>query len=131
MLDDRGNSGAGLGNIAFDSLHEQLFVSDLETGLVHRFDLDGNDLGQFDHGMEGRPVKELEAVSFDPATGVDIESADFDPMDPDTWNLAASQRRVWGLAVHGERLYYAVGEGPQVWSVGIDAQTGAFAGDPR
>ena len=35
-LDGRANTGAALGNIAFDRWHHQLFVSDLETGMIHR-----------------------------------------------------------------------------------------------
>ena len=54
-LDGRANSGAGLGNIAFDKAHHQLFVSDLETGLIHRVALaDGAELGRYDHGVTGR-----------------------------------------------------------------------------
>ena len=42
----RRNTGAALGNIAYDKWHHQLFVSDLETGLIHRLRLsDGADLG--------------------------------------------------------------------------------------
>ena len=37
---------------------------------------------------------------------------------------------VYGMAVHGGRLYYAVADGPQVWSVGINLD-GSFANDPR
>ncbi len=130
-LGERGNTGAGLGNITFDAAHDQLFVSDLETGMVHRFDLDGTDLEQFDHGLDGRPTQDLDAVLFDAATGIDIEIDTFDPFDPATWNFATPERRVWGMAVYGARLYYAVADGPAVWSVGIDAETGAFSNDPR
>ena len=37
---------------------------------------------------------------------------------------------VWGMAMHGGRLYYAVADGPQIWSVGIKLD-GTFADDPR
>ena len=54
-LDGRANTGAALGNIAFDPWHNQLFVSDLETGMIHRLAVgDGADLGHYDHGMDGR-----------------------------------------------------------------------------
>ncbi len=33
-----GNSGPGLGDIVFDSATKQFFVSDLDTGLIHRLD---------------------------------------------------------------------------------------------
>ena len=49
--DGNDNAGPGLGDIAYDSATHQFFVSDLETGLIHRLDLDGKDLGTFDHGQ--------------------------------------------------------------------------------
>ncbi len=129
-LDDVANSGPGLGNIAFDAATRQLFVSDLDTGMIHRFDLQGNDLGRFDHGESGRPNKGLKPVSLDAANRMDITSATFDTESPDTWGFADKQRRVHGLAVHSGRLYYAVEEGPQIWSVGINGD-GSFAADAR
>ncbi len=54
-LNGRQNSGAALGNIAFDRFNRQLLVSDMETGMIHRLRLsDGADLGFFDHGTQGR-----------------------------------------------------------------------------
>ena len=130
-IDERANTGAGLGNIAFDASHDQLFVTDLETGMLHRFDLDGNDLEHFDHGQFGRPTQDREGVLFDATTGIEIETAAFDALDAETWNIAAPERRVWGVAVNGARLYYAVADGPEVWSIGIERETGAFDDDPR
>ena len=46
-LDGRANSGAALGNIAFDRWNKQLFVSDLKTGMIHRL-RDGTDLGHYE-----------------------------------------------------------------------------------
>ena len=134
-LNERDNTGAALGNIAYNEAHQQLFVSDLETGMVHRFDLDGKDLEQFDHGATGRPnaldEDAREPVLFDPKTKLDIEAVRFDPFDPDSWNIAVPERRVWGVTVHGGRLFYAVADGPEIWSVGIDKETGAFLEDAR
>jgi len=130
-LFDQQNSGAALGNIAFDPVHNQLFVSDRDTGLIHRIDLEGNDLEQFDHGQFGRINDGLPPVAFDAANRLDIKSFQFDPQDPTTWAYAQPERRVWGLAVHQGRLYYSVAEGPQIWSVGIDLTTGAFSYDAR
>jgi len=129
-LDGIANSGPSLGNIAFDPVSEQLFVSDRDTGMIHRFDLDGNDLGHFDHGVDARPTTGLEALAFDPANRLDIASEDFSADDPTTWGYAAPGRAVWGLAVNGGRLYYAVEEGPQVWSVSI-GEHGEFGDDAR
>ncbi len=130
------NSGPALGNIAYDRAHRQLFVSDRDTGMIHRFDLSGRELGVFDHGTAGRAAAGLAPVPFDPVNRLDITSAGFDSEDPGTWGYAAPKRRVWGLAVHGGRLFYAVARGeasayPQVWSVGLDARTGAFLADAR
>lgn len=120
------NAGPGLGNIAFDSDHDQLFVSDLQTGMIHRFDLFGVEQGLFDHGAGLK-----NPVEFDPAGVMDITSSRFDGEDPDSWGFTDPARRVWGLAVHGGRLFYAVSEGPEIWSVGIDRETAAFLPDAR
>ncbi|MCC0014892.1 MAG: peptidoglycan-binding protein [Rhodobiaceae bacterium] len=123
------NSGPGLGNIAYDPDHKQLFVSDLDTGLIHRLDMNGADLGTFDHGIQGRPANGLPPAADDGAR-LDITNPAFDAEYPDSWGFTGSERRVWGLAYESGRLYYAVAEGPQVWSLGI-APDGSFSGDPR
>lgn len=135
-LDGRPNSGAGLGNIAHDPATGQLFVSDRETGMIHRFDRTGRDIGHYDHGVTGRQAAGLAPVPFDPASGIDLASSDFDTLNPGTWNLAVPERRVWGLGLQNGRLFYAVAAGgpeggAQVWSVGINEANGDFAGDPR
>ena len=128
--DGRTNSGPGLGNIAFDVRTRQLFVSDLETGLIHRITLDGTERDVFDHGEEGRKAAGLDPVSYDPARRVEITSPAFNVEDSATWGYADERRRVFGLGIAGKRLYYSVAEGPAVWSVGIDDE-GDFGGDPR
>ncbi|MFQ5439497.1 MAG: hypothetical protein ACE5DK_11785, partial [Paracoccaceae bacterium] len=125
------NSGPGLGNIAFDKKHDQLFVSDRDTGMIHRFDLDGAELGVFDHGVDGRMNEGLPPVDFDPMNRLDIQDPGFFTEDPTTWAYANPARLIWGLAVHRGRLYYAVAEGPQIWSVGIDKATGDLLPDAR
>jgi len=135
-LDGVPNPGPGLGNLAYDSEHKQLFVSDLYTGMIHRIDLDGRDLGRYDHGVTALPAAaaNLAAVPFNPANRPNIASERFDTEQPDTWGFAPTARRVWGLAAHEERLYYSAGNGsangPQIWSVGIQ-QDGNFAADAR
>jgi len=130
-LDGAPNSGPGLGNIAFDRAHDQLFVSDRDTGMIHRLDLNGDELGHYDHGLDGRPNAGLAPLALDPANRLDIQNPAFDSEDPETWGYAKSARLVWGMAVHRGRLYYAVAKGPQIWSVGIDPHTGAFLPDAR
>jgi hypothetical protein len=125
-LDGRHNTGAALGNIAFDKWNEQLYVSDLETGMIHRLRLsNGADLGHYDHGVSGRAhfldattgtTETLPPVAFDPSTSArigDCPSGDF-ARTPSCWNFADFRRRVWGVGVRrdpltGEiRLYYSV-----------------------
>ncbi len=129
LLEGAAGGPAALGNLAYDADHHQLFVSDLSTGMIHRFDLGGRDLGHYDHGMTGRRAANLDAVPFDAAARVGITSAAFRPDDPSTWGFAAAPRRVWGLAVHEHRLYYAVADG-HIWSVGLTGD-GDFGIDPR
>jgi hypothetical protein len=129
-LDGAPNLGPGLGNLAYDSAHKELFVSDLDTGMIHRFDLNGNELGRYDHGVTGLGAAKLATVPFDPKNRLNIASPRFDSEKPDTWGFAPAARRVWGLAVQQGRLYYSVAAGPQIWSVGI-ASDGSFAADPR
>ncbi len=123
------NSGPGIGNIAFDRQHRQFFASDLDSGLIHRIDIDGNLIDTFDHGTEGRPERGLDPVADDGAV-MDIQGAAFEAAAPRSWGYTQEERRVYGLAVHGGRLYYAVGEEAEIWSVGL-ARDGGFAGDPR
>lgn len=72
LLNGRENSGAGLENIAFDGRHRQLFVSDIETGMIHRFNSEGDDLEQFDHGRQALPKMDRKPVLFDSQTRMNI-----------------------------------------------------------
>ncbi len=128
--DGKDNAGPGLGAITYDPATKQLFVSDLETGLIHRLGLDGSDRGTFDHGTAGRPKDELEPVSDDATGRMSIESPKFDIETPATWGFADKRRAVFAVAVQDERLYYSTAEGPQIWSVGLN-DDGSFADDAR
>jgi hypothetical protein len=131
-LNGRPNSGAALGNIAFDRWNRQLFVSDLETGMIHRIRLgDGADLGHYDHGVQGRAnfmdaearqQRSLPPFPFNPGSQAriaDCPSGQFQ-LSPECWNIAPNGRRVWGLGVGrvaagGEiRLYYSVASSPDL-----------------
>jgi hypothetical protein len=124
-LDGRQNSGPALGNVAYDPKSRQLFVSDLETGMIHRLSAeDGTDLGRYDHGVDGRrgfqdvgsgQSLSLPPIEFDRSTAARIGACAAGPFErhPECWNFADFRRRIWGLAVRrGEggdgRLYYAV-----------------------
>ncbi|MDK9696614.1 MAG: hypothetical protein OEL76_09495, partial [Siculibacillus sp.] len=129
-LDGRPNSGAALGNMAFDRTTSTIYVSDMETGMIHRIDAtSGADLGRFDHGTAGRTAfvdaetgqpANLPAIAFDPATRAKVSDCTAGAFDatPACWNLAATGRRIWGVGVRAEpgstsrRLYYAVWSGP-------------------
>jgi uncharacterized repeat protein (TIGR01451 family) len=143
-LDGRANSGAALGNIAFDPWHHQLFVSDLETGMIHRIALaDGADLGRYDHGVTGRAsftdaasgtVMSLPPVAFDPATSAHITDCPGGSFANQTscWSFADFHRRAWGLGVGRDtasgivRLYYSIwasdGFGNTAWFTAGDEQ---------
>ncbi|MCT8974102.1 peptidoglycan-binding protein [Microbaculum marinisediminis] len=145
LLGDDGteNEGPGLGGIAFDAWNQQLFVSDLQTGLIHRIALDsGETLQTFDHGLDGRsyfldvpsgeylvldviPDSEETTPRFDDCTDASGATARFEET-PDCWNYADFRRRVFGLGVYRDpitdtvRLYYAVWGGAALGSDGWD-----------
>ncbi|MEO1158903.1 MAG: hypothetical protein AAFW74_00415, partial [Pseudomonadota bacterium] len=123
------NSGAGIGDIVFDKAQRQFFVSDLDTGLVYRIGLDGTVIDSFNHGVDGRSAAGLAAIEDDGRIA-DINSSAFNGADPATWGHTQKHRRIAGMTHHDGRLYYAVADGPQVWSVGI-AEDGGFSGDAR
>lgn len=124
----RANSGAALGGLAYDPSSKSLYVADRETGLIHRFGPNGNDLGTYDHGVTGRAAQGLPPAPQTPQLPVDITSPRFDSGQPATWDYAPPERRVFGLAVHQHRLYYAVADSLQIWSVGLNGD-GSFAND--
>src|SRR5262245_29580852 len=128
-LNGRPNSGPALGNIAYDRFNRQLFVTDLETGMIHRIRAStGADLGYYDHGTQGRPSffdaetgqpSGLAPIGFDPNSSARIgDCQDRFELTPQCWNFALSGRRVWGVGVHRNparnevRLYYSVWSGP-------------------
>ena len=108
-LNGRGNSGPALGNIAYDKWNKQLYVSDLETGMIHRLSAsDGQDLGRYDHGTQGRlsfidaltgAQDSLPTVAFDPTTTARITSCPGGAFasTTDCWNFADFRRRVWEI----------------------------------
>jgi hypothetical protein len=123
------HSGPGNGGQVFDRATQQFFVSDLDSGLIYRLDINGTVLDAFDHGTSARPLRGLPAVADD-GSAMDIGSPSFNSEDPTTWGYTQRERLVWGMAIHGGRLYYAVADGPQIWSIGIRLD-GTFANDPR
>jgi hypothetical protein len=129
-LDGAANPGPALGGLAFDPTSNSLFVADRATGMIHRFGLNGSEIGRYDHGVDGRKAAGLAPVAFDPTHRLDIGSPNFHSADPASWGYAPPERRAFGLAVHAGRLYYAVADGLGVWSVSI-APNGGFGADTR
>jgi hypothetical protein len=127
-LNGRTNSGAALGGLAYDPESKSLFVADRETGFIHRFARDGRELGRYDHGVTGRTAQGLPPVPWNSLPGINIASPQFDSAQPATWNYAAPERRIFGLAVYQRRLYYAVADSLQIWSVGLNPD-GSFGND--
>lgn len=121
------NSGPGLGDIAFDRATRQFFVSDLDTGLIHRLDATGQLIDTFDHGLTGRPAGGLPAVADDGVV-MDIKAPAFDSENSSTWGFTQPERRVWGVGFRAGRLYYTAGI--EIWSVSINLD-GTFGSDPR
>lgn len=130
-LKGKANGGAGLGNITYDRAHKQLFVSDMSTGMVHRFSLDGKEQQVFDAGDIGMKEVGLPRVAYDPATQLDITSKDFDSEDPESWGYTDENRVVWGLGIYQSRLYMAFAGQSQIWSVGLDENNGTILADLR
>lgn len=101
------NTGPGLGNIAHDRAHQQLFVTNFEDGRIYRLSMAGAILQAYD--------------PFAPDDGA-----------PGFANL---RERVWGVAVYGCHLYFGTwaadggrpGPANSVWSVDI-AGDGSLVG---
>ena len=123
------NSGPALGGLAFDAVSNTLLVADRESGVIHRFNLSGTEIGQYDHGVQGLAAAGRPQVPYAPNQR-DITHPNFASDNPASWGYAQPERRIFGLAVHGGRLYYAVAAGLQVWSVGLAAD-GSFGNDAR
>jgi hypothetical protein len=124
------NSGPALGGLAFDSATNQLFVADRDTGMIHRFTLDGVDRGQYDHGVTGRAAIGLPPVPFNPANRLNIANPAFKVDVSSTWQLAPKERLIYGLGVRGSRIFYAVADGLWIYSVSINPD-GSFGADAR
>ena len=90
--------------------------------------LNGADLGSYDHGLIGRAAQGLPPRPGMLNSRSISPSPQFDSADRATWNIAAPERRIFGLAVHQRRLYYAVADSLQIWSVGLKAD-GSFGDD--
>ena len=124
------NPGPALGGLAFDPPRKSLFVADRGTGMIHRFDLNGAERGRYDHGAQGRRPPACRRCRSIRRTSRHHQSRN---STPTTRRPGAMRRRRGAFSasrVHAGRLYYAVAEGLQIWSVAI-APDGAFGTDAR
>ena len=128
-LNGAANSGPALGGLAFDAASDSLFAADRQTGMIHRFNLSGTETGRYDHGVQGLAAASQPQAPYTPSP-LDITNPQFSSDNPATWDYAAPGRLIFGLAVQSGRLYYAVAQNLQIWSVGI-ASNGSFASDAR
>ncbi len=122
-----GNSGAGLGAIVFDRASRQFFVSDLDSGLIHRLDASGAAIDSFDHGTAGRAGAGLDAIADD-GRRMDIKDPAFDVEEPETWGFTQAERRVraWPCCSGGSTTPLRTRFGRSA-----SATDGRFAGDAR
>ncbi|MEL6287918.1 MAG: hypothetical protein AAFQ42_00470 [Pseudomonadota bacterium] len=123
------NAAPGIGDLAWDARSRSLYASDLETGLIQRITADGTLAETFDHGLEGRIAGGLDPVA-DRGARAEITNEAFIASDPTTWGMTQPRRRVQGIAVHANRLFYAVEGDQRVWSIAL-ARDGGFRGEAR
>ncbi len=105
--------------IAYDRWNQQLFVSDLETGMIHRIRAsDGTDLGLYDHGAQGR------------ANFMDAESKQQRSLTPDSlqYGVAGGNRR---LSVRSIPVFTGMLEFRAERSAGLGARRRAGRGRRR
>ena len=76
----------GLGNITYDCRHDQFFVTNMEDGKIYR----------------------IKAIGVNGPTATVLQQ--FDPMTPDNGlaGFAPLGERLWGIQVHGDRVFYSV-----------------------
>lgn len=95
------NTGSGLGNIAYDPVHQQFFITNFEDGRIYRY----------------RPGQPGFQSVYDPFA-----------LDQGTAGIAPLGERVWGVGVWNNRVYFAqwnqgayYNSGPSnaIWSVGL------------
>ena len=99
------NTGPALGNIAYDKIHNQFFVSNFEDGMIYRLDTAGTQLSTF-------------------------QPAGYTGLVPN--GATTSGKSPYGLAVSpdGKKLYFGTNEintSPRLFAVDLDA-SGDFSG---
>lgn len=130
-LDGVENPGPGLGNLAFDPLHRQV----LRLRPRHRHDPSRSTRRARISTLRPRHRRPRRRGAArgrrDPAVACPTPAQRLRRRGPRQLGLRGGRPQVWGVAVHQGRLYYAVVDDSQIWSVGIAAEDGGFAEDPR
>lgn len=98
------NNGSGLGNIAYDPVHRQFYVTNFHDGLIYTLSMTGVTTQTYDPG----PL-------YDPSLSVD----DFVPLGD----------RPWGINVYNNRVYFSIwsndgrntGNPNSIYSIGLNA----------
>jgi hypothetical protein len=108
----------GLGNLTYSCAHDCIYASNIEDGRIYRISMTGAKLEAYNFGAQA------------------IQSANPDPND--AVGPAPLGKRVWGVGVAGDRLYFGVwredtaapsaAASNEVWSIPLTPVTGAFAG---
>ena len=132
------NSGPGLGDIAYDRVNKQLFVTNFDDGLIYRLAAPGN--------TNGAPGTVLSTFDFgvknlgQPDTSGPM-AAGYSSANSTTSAFASGFRKLgqrpWGIQVFNGRVYFGnwTNDGRQdsnsakntIWSIGINPSTGDFA----
>ena len=129
--DGRENAGPGLGGIAFDPVSKQLFVTDLETGLIHRLEQRRHrqrHLRPRRYGArQGRP-RDRRLRCQEAHEPRERRLRHREPGDLGLRRQAPPRRR--RRRPGRARSTIPLADGPVIWSVGITAD-GSFADDAR
>lgn len=96
------NTGQGLGNIAFDPSSKDLFVTNFYDGKIYRIDRNSGNV----------------QATFDPF-------AQFDSTQSTPKGYVPLAERIFGIAVHDNRVWYGRWLPSEVWSIDIN-----FSGSP-
>ncbi|MFL6244734.1 MAG: hypothetical protein ACJ74H_01825 [Thermoanaerobaculia bacterium] len=124
------NSGPGLGNIAYDRVNHQFFVTNFDNGLIHRLSSTGVPLSTFDFGV-------MNLGLADPGVAM---AANYSSQNPNgVSGFRPLGTRPWAVGVFGGRLFFSIWGNDSralpnmrnsIWSIAINPSNGDFAAGP-
>jgi hypothetical protein len=135
------NSGPGLGDVAYDRVNRQLFVTNFDDGLIYRLAGIGNTngapgtvLSTFDFGVKNLGQPDTSGPMAAGYSSANSTSATF------ASGFRKLGQRPWGIQVFNGRVYFGnwTNDGRAdtnaakntIWSIGINPSTGDFAAGP-